>query len=99
MLKRAAVLSLIVLAGAASAGASTLITFDDSPVGTLTAGTVLTNQYQSLGVVFTGFENDVEVPTYVDRYWGLSPAGDNYWSNDWSGHSMDNQRRDIVEIR
>ncbi|MEN6338327.1 MAG: hypothetical protein ABFE01_29070 [Phycisphaerales bacterium] len=98
MERRAAALGVIVLAVAASAGATTIITFDDSPVGPLAKGTVLTDQYASLGVKFTGFENGVEMPTYVDAFWDGQPAG-NYWTNDNSSHMMGNDRRDVIEAR
>lgn len=93
-----AALGLVALATVASAPASTVITFDDSPVGPLAVGTVLTNQYANLGVVFTGFENGVEMPTYVDSFWEMPPAG-NYWTNDNTTRMMTNDRRDMIEIR
>jgi hypothetical protein len=99
MERRAAALCMIVLATTASAGATTAITFDDSPAGPLADGMVLTSQYASLGVEFTGFENGVEMPTYVDRFWGVSPAGGNYWTNENSRHEVANDRRDVLEVR
>ena len=87
--------------GLKSANAQSIsIDFDTSPVGPLSGGTVLTNQYSSLGVNFTGFENGIEVPTYVDDYWGSSPGGGNYWTNCLPDNA-DNwgaARRDVLRI-
>ena len=64
------------LFGAQCASAVT-INFENSPVGTLSAGDVLKNQYASQGVVFSAWENGSEVNSIVRNFSG----GDLYWVN------------------
>jgi hypothetical protein len=86
------------------AQAVTIIDFDNLPGGgTLAPGSVLTNQYASVGVNFTGFEDAVEVPTYVDAtFTNLSPSGGNYWSNIHVAGSSSGDasplRRDVLRV-
>ena len=67
-------------------GYATTIDFDNSPVGTLAAGTQLLNQYSSLGVTFSAYWNESDynaeqmTNTYVYQEYPL-PSGGNYWTN------------------
>ena len=80
VLKMLAGLALVV--STSSLAQATTIDFDTLPDGSMLAEhSVLTNQYATWGVTFSGVENGQAVPTYVDTYWGTSPAGGNYWSN------------------
>ncbi len=89
MLKAAVAGLVLAVSGFANAG---LITFDDHAVGS-----IITDQYLSDGVVFSGWENGVEVnlttsnvysPTY-GIYLGNSDSGTAFPGNRWDEIRMD----------
>ena len=89
------------LLGFSAAASAVTVDFDTLPDGgALADDSILTDQYAAWGVTFTGFENGVEVPTYVDTYWGSSPAGGNYWTNHLANHAdgYGDERRDVLRV-
>lgn len=65
---------------AGGANGAVLINFSDSPVGTLTAGTIITTQYLSLGVTFSATENGSPINLVVVDIETVAAQG-NYLGN------------------
>lgn len=77
------------------------INFDTLPDNTqISSGTALTDQYQSLGVLFTGFENGVEIaPEIRDQQFISAPvSAPNYLTNFFNFPSTDFADR-LDEVR
>lgn len=77
------------------ADAVTLIDFSNSPVGALSAGSILTTQYSSFGVIFSATENGLPVNlAVVDNY--TVAAGGIYLGNTDSNTFLN--RHDTITI-
>lgn len=74
-----------------TAASAALVSFDDLPVGS-----VITNQYAGLGVVFSGWENDAQVSLTTSNVY--SPTYGNYLGNSADGTSFPSQRWDEVRL-
>lgn len=74
-----------------------LIDFDTSPDGQLAFGEVLTTQYASLGVTFSGVENGGATDTWVSTQFACGTATPNHSGNCWNNF-FGNPRADILRI-
>ena len=74
-----------------TAASAALVSFDDLPVGS-----VITNQYAGLGVVFSGWENNAQVSLTTSNVY--SPTYGNYLGNSADGTGFPSQRWDEVRL-
>lgn len=86
--------ALAVLIGMASPAQAVLIDFDNLPGGgSLATLSVLKEQYASLGVHFSAFEDGVEVDSQV---LDIAPFSGNYWGN--TGNEFQGEAHDVLRI-
>ena len=88
------VMAALLVAGFGGVANATLIDFDASPLGPLAPNTVLTEQYASLGVHFSAWENGAEVNSVVGNTYALHDG--NWWGNTTSGSF--GPRHDILRV-
>lgn len=91
----------IALAAAATPASAVLINFDTSPSGAVADGTLITNQYASLGVTFSAILGGNSALAPVATMYAAGPAGPNYAGN-FLGNAANaapgNPRYDIVRL-
>lgn len=87
------------LLAAPLAAQATLVDFDNSPVGAIASGTVVTTQYNSVGVTFSSLENGASVPAYAVQQYAAGISGGGHSGNSlWNCNVGCGLRADILRM-
>lgn len=93
------ILSSLLLLSLPFAANATLIDFDTSPAGAIASGTIITNQYSSLGVSFSASENGSPVDAWAVTQFAATAAGAGHSGNSlWNCNVGCGPRADILRM-